>query len=535
MSSLGKYSKYKYLSSVPTSEYSSTYNLNVVKSNAMEYELEQARETIMKLRNELTNKNKEIALLKVNKNRGEGDHMKTIKILEEILKTCDKNTKKCIYEIEDRVYNEENYNTLDNNNEINSDIDDQEKMFFVTEQNFHTNVQKKYTKRLPKLFLNKKQQNAIKETLYINTLKQQLNSVNEELIKKTDELEELKKNSNPQNFSKLESKYKNNFNELSQIKKENEKMKSKISDVTQLLTKEKDDNTFLKNKLKEYNGKFHDFREKSSKKTQELENKLSLAMEKQRECKIFHIKRGGSESKFNTNNYEGEKNNDERLDAAENEIKQMSKIMTLLKKQKSNKEEEVKKLNEDKKELFNDKMKLKDENKKINREFTALKKKYDESKQQIIKLQKENDRLRKQKEDAENKVDSEQNKINAVQELLDESENENKKLKNEIIKLKKEIEELKKMINDRKDDFFFTEVKIEGNKKNDLEVSIIPKNDNSEDYEQFLKNSNNKLTIQSDSNLRYSDNNNQNNKLDENKNNNKNYIISEKSGEIGSL
>ena len=546
MSSLGKFPKYKYLTNNTSSGYSSTYSLAVTKSNAMEFELEQAKDTIIKLRNELTNKNKEISLLKVDRNRGEGEHMKTIKILEEILKKCDKSTKKCINEIENRVYNEEDNNTIENNNENINNVDDDQQQFFVTEQNFYSNSPIKFKTRLPKLFLNKKQQKSIKENLYIYTLKQQINSLNEELIKKTDQLEEMKKNSNTQNLSKLQSKCNKDFTELSQIKKENRKIRIKISDITELLIKEKDDNALLKKKLKEYNGKFREFRETSSQKTHELENKLSLAMEKERQCKIFHIRRGGTESKFKTTTttQDDEKVDSEKLGAAENEIKQMSKTMTLLKKQKNNKEEEIKKLNEDKKELISDKERLNDENKKLSEELNISKKKNDDYKQQIIKLQKENERLKKEKEDAENKVGSEQNKINAMQELLDESEKENKKQKDEINNLKKEIEELKKMMNDKKDDFFFTELKIDGNKKNDLEMSTIPKNDannNSDDYEQFIKNSNKKITIQSDNsgNLRNNDNNAPNNKIDTNQNknveeNNNNDSL-EKSGELGSV
>lgn len=533
MSSVGKFAKLKYLNSSPT-EYSSTYNVTYAKSNAMEFELEQARETIMKLRNELTNKKKEISLLKVNKNRGEGEHMKTIKILEEILKKCDKESKRCINSIENKVNSEENI-TPKNNDDLNAfnDNEENQKEFFLTEQNFYSNP--KTAKLLPKLFLNKEQRKKIGETLYITSLKQQINLLTEELTKKNELLEELKKNSNPQNFSKLQSKYMKNFNELNQIKKQNEIIKSKISTVAQLLLKEKDDNNMLKTKLKEYNGHFREFKESSVKKTNELENKLSLAREKERECRIFHVRRAETFHTPPPGEEIKKQGSDERLDAAENEIKQMSKTMTMLKKQKNNKDEEVKKLNEEKKELNNDINKLKEENKKYCKDIKELKKKLIESKEEILKLHKENEYLSKLKDDVENKLDTEKNQTKAFQELYDDSEKENKKLKNEINKLKKEIEDLKKQLKEdnKKDDFFFTEVKTGGIKKNDFELSIIPKNEvnNSEDYDNFLKNSNNKL-LQSDNsgNYRYTTDNkieeNQNKKEDKEKN-----TILEKSGE----
>ena len=62
-----------------------TYNKTKEKMSMLEFELERNRDIIIKLRAELASKNKEISLLKVNKNRKSEEYEKSMRVIEEIL------------------------------------------------------------------------------------------------------------------------------------------------------------------------------------------------------------------------------------------------------------------------------------------------------------------------------------------------------------------------------------------------------------------------------------------------------------------
>ena len=57
-----------------------------------------------------------------------------------------------------------------------------------------------------------------KEISYINSLKQQINGLKELLIKKDEEIKEMKKNKTSLNYSNLQNNFEKNFNELANIK-----------------------------------------------------------------------------------------------------------------------------------------------------------------------------------------------------------------------------------------------------------------------------------------------------------------------------
>ena len=62
----------------------------------------------------------------------------------------------------------------------------------------------------------------------------------------------MKKNKNNSNYIKLQNNFVKNFNELTQIKKQNELIKRKMEEATNMLMAKKEDNVDLKNKLKEF-------------------------------------------------------------------------------------------------------------------------------------------------------------------------------------------------------------------------------------------------------------------------------------------
>ena len=103
-------------------------------------------------------------------------------------------------------------------------------------------------------------------------------------------------------------------------------MKTKIEDVTNLLFIEKEGNKSLKSKLQVFQSSFKEFQENSDKKNMNLETKLAQAQEKERDCRIFHVRRAsGPELLGSRNNSRmylvNEIDDSERLKIAEKEIK----------------------------------------------------------------------------------------------------------------------------------------------------------------------------------------------------------------------
>ena len=169
-----------------------------------------------------------------------------------------------------------------------------------------------------------------KEISYINSLKLQINSLKELLNKKNEEIDEIKKNRTTLNYSKLQNNFEKNIAELTNIKKQNELMKTKIEDVTNLLFIEKEGNKSLKSKLQVFQSSFKEFQENSDKKNMNLETKLAQAQEKERDCRIFHVRRAsGPELLGSRNNSRinlvNEIDDSERLKIAEKEIKIIKK------------------------------------------------------------------------------------------------------------------------------------------------------------------------------------------------------------------
>ena len=311
------------------------YNKTKEKINMLEFELERNRDIIIRLRTEISSKNKEISLLKVNRNKKNEEYQKIMRVIEEILKQCDQSTTAGFNAIENSISNNDNYNNKNNNNKL-PQIGDM-------------------------LHFSNKHKKTMKEMVYVSMLKQQINSLNEELAKKDEEISELKKNRNSTNFTKLQNNFIKNFNELTQVKKENEFMKTRIEDVAHLLMSEKEDNYNLKNRLQDFQGQFRDYKDITIRKTNELESLLLKAKKRERECRIFHVRKGGSVSSVGAGprgrdeNYKNEKydNNefDENKSKLSDEIKKMNKTMTLLRNEKNDKDNEIKNLKNDKKIL----------------------------------------------------------------------------------------------------------------------------------------------------------------------------------------
>ena len=281
-------------------QHQGTYNKTKEKISMLEFELERNRDIIIKLRAELASKNKEISLLKVNKNKKTEEYQKTMRVIEEILKQCDQSTTAGFNVIENSISNAD-YNLYNNKGKKNN------------------------TKQLPQigdmLHFSNQHKKIMKEMVFVSMLKNQISNLNDELVKKDEKINELKKNQNSTNFSKLQNNFIKNFNELTQVKKENEFMKTRIEDVHHLLMIEKEDNFNIKSKLQNFQDEYKFYKDNTIKKTNALENMLTKLKSQQRDCKIFHIRKGTSASAIRTTirakkksseeNNENENNNNE--------------------------------------------------------------------------------------------------------------------------------------------------------------------------------------------------------------------------------
>ena len=433
----------------PTSglnEYSSGFIQSNEKANFLQFELDRSRETILKLRTELLNKNKEISMLKVQKNKKDDEHQRIQRVLEEILKQCDQSTSAGFTAVK-------SYLRSKNHNE--------ERIEEIKEM----------------IHLNEEQKNTLREIIQIDSLKNQINSLNKELDEKEKDINQMKKNRNNSNYTRLQSNFVKNFNELTQIKKQNELIKKKMEEATSMLMAKKEDNVNLKIRLQEFQKKFKNYKDESSKRTESLEKDLLKAQERERNCKIFHAKKNlvynssiinNSNSNL-INNSNNINNNDEnsksnlnetdiKLNEAEQEMKKLSIDLNGLKKEANNKNNELKKLKNEKKELNIQIKNLSNDNEKYLTQLTNLNKQIQDLTNKNANIEKENNDLKQKIEDTDFKCDEEQSKYKGLKEILSEKEKE-------INELKKMIENLK---NQNKDDLFFTGIGAIGKKKDEI-------------------------------------------------------------------
>jgi len=495
-----------------------TFNRSKEKISMLEFELEHNKDTIINLRKELISKNKEISLLKVNNNKRNEECQRTVRVIQEILKQCDPSTVAGFNAIDNSIqYNSEKANDAKNKN--NNNLPQIGNML-----HFSSNHKKRF-----------------KEIIQVQMLKQQINSLNEELAKKNEEISQLKKSKNATNFTKLQNNFIKNFNELSKVKKENEFMKLKIEDVAHLYMSQKENNYILKNRLQDFKGQFKDYKNSTVKKTNELKSLLLKAKKRERDCKIFHLRKGKSMSAIGNGHLGRNKNiSNERYDNSYNlisdennqnlneEIGKMDKTMSLLKSEANNKDLEIKSLKLEKNslnskinELQNQINQLYQKNISLDKQLQEVnnKKKFTEKdiKQQAIEandiiknLEKDNEDLKNLNKSLQNKIDEkerqikeEKNKTVSAQDLLKEQENINKNLNKKIDELQKQIEVLQQEINNNKDDTFLTGAGIK----------ILPHNEES-NKGKYNKENNNKIE-QKDKNDKSSiNNNNKNNYID---------------------
>ena len=235
------------------------YSQNYQKAKALEFEVERSRDTIMKLKNELSNKKREIYLLKVNKNTIEDEHYKTLKTLKDFLKKSDNLTK-------------ETYKTIEKKVKTNNNFEQESAKPNSENEESYVNTKRK------KNFKNKKK---IKDNIKINSLRQYIYKLNEEINQKNDIITELKNNKKANEYKDLQNNFLSSCNEIKEIKRENMAFKLQVDNIMDLLIMERNDNKFLRNKLIQFEKKFKAYKEISINKVKQLDDEVNLAKEKE--------------------------------------------------------------------------------------------------------------------------------------------------------------------------------------------------------------------------------------------------------------
>ena len=223
---------------------------------------------ILKLKEEIKAKNKEIQILKVSKTKREEDYQRTMRVLQEIINKSDNATVKGMQLIDQNFKNQKRKNkslsnaNLEDNNDNLSKKDNISGISHPSSSNKNKSIHNNCDEQLPQidniLNISKNHKRKIKEMVYINLLKQ-------EIDKKNDKIEYLKKN------HKSNEEKKNNFfmKSYEQVKKENELMLYQNNEMTKYCEEMKMKNNQLSKNFKSFQDRYKEFKRSQLKKTHE--------------------------------------------------------------------------------------------------------------------------------------------------------------------------------------------------------------------------------------------------------------------------
>jgi len=406
------------------------YNKNYEKIAHMEFEIESQREIILKLNSDLNKKTKELKeLISINQNK-KNNNEKKIQIIEKILTILElkKEPKKELkLKIDTDIDNELNNNNLKSlkdkdkdkdkiSNNINSvndenDIDNKtnRKTFYTTNNNF-TNKKNVLPKiKSPKiksnLFINTNmfmKKKKLRDMLYLTTLKNQINTLNEKIEKKKEEITEYqtKNEKNKNIYPKLETDLMSNYDKIKELKYKNAEMCANLEDITENYYIQREEYFKLKNKLNDYINSFENYQQNTEKNNLELEKKLKYYDEKNLECILYHnyfVMKGRNMSKHIEDNRSKlteagnmiEKMNEE-IEEVKNDIESKNKYIKIYKDEVSKLNNKHKEVNDNNKNIktnienMNIKMETKNKinqdkeniNKNLNKQLKEKKKKY---------------------------------------------------------------------------------------------------------------------------------------------------------------
>ena len=352
-------------------------NLDQIKTQ--EAELEQCKDVIIKLKKQLSDKKNEIHLLKINKIILENEHYKTINNIKTFLKKSDPAYKEKYKTIEQ---NKNNIYYTDELYDKNQNFEDNSKE--VSEFNENNIVITKQT-----LLNRRKNKMKIQNLLKVDSLKQHINSLNEELIKKNNLITELQNNKKVRGYKELQKSLMKNCDLINEnLQEENIELKSNIVSLYHLLDTEKNNNKLLKEKIRNYNQRFSLFKELSINKVKKLDQELSIAKEKERNLTIKIIGDEDKEKIENHHKNEEYNNMKQKISKSEIEEKKNSELVKKYKNENLNQKEEIKKLKNDNKNLENKNKTLIKENDEMKNKIKEMNKKINELENKIKKGEK---------------------------------------------------------------------------------------------------------------------------------------------------
>ena len=353
---------------------------NFDKIKTQEAELEQCKDVIIKLKKQLSEKKNEIHLLKINKIILENEHYKTINNIKTFLKNSDPVYRENYKSIEQN--NNKNINYTDEFYDKNQNIEDNSKeMNEMNENNIVITKQTLLNRRRNKM--------KIQNFLKLDSLKQHINSLNEELIKKNNLITELKNNKKVRGYKELQKSLIKNCDLINEnLQEENIALKNNIESLYHLLNNEKNTNKILKEKIRNFNQRFSLFKELSINKVKKLDQELSVAKEKERNLNIKII--GDEDKEKIENHHKTEEYNNMKQKISKYEIKEIknSELIKKYKNENLNQKEEIKNLKNDKKILERNNKTLIKENEEMKNKIKEMNKKINELENKIKKSEK---------------------------------------------------------------------------------------------------------------------------------------------------
>ena len=430
-----------------------SYNKNYEKITHIEFEMERQKEILVKLKTEINNKSKEIKELTLRNQNEKNNQLKTIKLIEEILKIYNNKKESKLNSPKLEIETEIDKNIIDNKIKekdlISNTIDENDndiynktniKTFYTTNNNFaNTNKNQilpkiKSPKFKSKLFINtntfiKRKKN--KDILYMKTLRNQINTLKEKLEKKKEEIFDYNSKCEENNIKNLENDILLNYDEIKELKYKNAEMLDKLEDFLENYYLQREENFLLRNKLNNFIDIFNTYKENTEKNNLNLETKLKNLEEKNLRCIILHHNKGQSFIKY-------VEDNKSKLTEAGNIIEKIKEEIEELNKDiKSKKNNIIQNRNEieiliNKKKEINENIKKNEDN--INK-MNMQKEKSDKSNKE-----KENKKINLKNKCKEIKLKYKNliNQVNEMNEMINKKDEEINVLKKQIEKLNSE-------------------------------------------------------------------------------------------------
>ena len=373
---------------------------NSDKVKSQEIELEQCKDIILKLKKQLHESKNEVHLLKINKIILENEHFKTINNLKTFLKNSDPEMREKYKSIEQNFsYNPENEDLIEKQEKTEDNTKDNNEI----EDNIVVSKKTMLNRRRNKI--------KIQNFLKLDTLRQHINSLNEELMRKNNLITELQNNKKVRGYKELQKSLIKNCNQINEkLQEENYRIKNKCDSLIYLLKNEQNENRALKEKLRRFNERFVIFKELSINKVKKLDEELNIAKEKERNLNIRIIGDQDKEKIENHNKTEEYNNMKNKIMQNEIDLKKNGEIIRKYKNENLNIREENKKLKKEKVVLEINNNRLIKENEEMKNKIREMNKKMKDLEDKLKKgekifftdLNKENNKQNKNKNKEEN-------------------------------------------------------------------------------------------------------------------------------------